>query len=103
MKTPTEYMEEVKQWANTDDRILALGLIGSHARKQATAKSDIDFVIICEDPLKLIKDLSWISQFGEVKSHIKERWGIVTSIRVFYNDGQEIEFGLKSGQISRLM
>jgi ribosomal protein S18 acetylase RimI-like enzyme len=34
------------------------------------------------------------NRFGTVKSKTKEKWGSVAAIRVFYSDGQEIEFGL---------
>jgi uncharacterized protein len=94
MKKSEKYIEKVGQWAKADNSVLALVLVGSHARQQARSDSDIDFLIICEDITLLEKDISWIDQFGKVKSHNKEHWGTVTSVRVFYADGQEVEFGL---------
>ena len=89
-------LEKVRQWACAEDKISALALVGSHARQQARPDSDIDFVIISDDVAQFEKDISWINQFGTIKSQTKEKWGIVTAIRVFYTDGQEIEFGLAS-------
>lgn len=71
---------------------MALG--GSHARNEARPDSDIDFLIICHDISQLVDDLTWVKRFGEIASCGKEQWGVVTSIRVVYADGQEIEFGL---------
>jgi hypothetical protein len=94
MHKAEKYIEKVRLWLNGDDNVLALALVGSYARKQARPDSDIDFLIICEDITLLEKDISWIDQFGKVKSHNKEHWGTITSVRVFYADGQEVEFGL---------
>lgn len=94
MKEPEKYIKEVKQWASSCVTVQALALIGSHARNEAKPDSDIDFLIICDDKSKLIDDIAWVNKFGEVISCTKEEWGIVTSIRVSYRDGQEIEFGL---------
>ena len=94
MKKPRQYIEEITQWAVSIDAIRALALVGSHARNQARPDSDIDFLFLCEDKEVLLQDLSWISQFGKITSYSREEWGMVTSIRVFYQDGQEIEFGV---------
>jgi ribosomal protein S18 acetylase RimI-like enzyme len=91
-----KYVEKVRQWACTEDKILALALVGSHARQQARPDSDIDFVIISDNIALLEKNVLWLNRFGTVKRQAKEKWGNVTTIRVFYTDGQEIEFGLTS-------
>jgi predicted nucleotidyltransferase len=96
MDKAEKYIEKVRQWACAEDKISALALVGSHARQQARPDSDIDFVIISDDAAQFEKDISWINRFGPVQSQAKEKWGIVTAIRVFYIDGQEIEFGLTS-------
>ena len=96
MNKAEEYIEKVWQWACAEDKISALALVGSHARRQARPDSDIDFVIISDDAAQLEKDISWLNRFGTVKRQTKEKWGSVTAIRVFYIDGQEIEFGLAS-------
>jgi len=91
-----KYIEKVRQWACGEDRVSAMALVGSHARQQAKLASDIDFVIISDDVARLEKDISWTNLFGMVQRQTKEKWGNVTVIRVFYVDGQEIEFGLAS-------
>jgi len=93
-KAPKKYIEEVTEWASSYEAVIALALVGSHARNEARPDSDIDFVLICRNISNLLTELSWIEKFGQVKSHGLENWGIVTSIRVVYGDGQEVEFGL---------
>jgi predicted nucleotidyltransferase len=102
MNMPEKYIKKVQRWAYYNEGILGLALIGSYARHQAKPESDIDFMIICGENLKLENDLSWINRFGKVKSCNIENWGIVTSIRVFYKDGQEIEFGIASKEWANL-
>ncbi len=94
MNKAETYIEKVRQWVYAEDKVSALALVGSHARQQAGPASDIDFVIISGDVAQLEKDDSWLNQFGTVACQVKEKWGSVTAIHVFYADGQEIEFGL---------
>jgi predicted nucleotidyltransferase len=93
-KEPEKYIREVTEWASSCNAILALALVGSHARNKARSDSDIDFVLICEDMSHLLDNLAWIEQFGKVKSHMLEDWGVVTSVRVVYINGQVVEFGI---------
>ena len=76
--------------------VLSVILVGSHARNAAREDSDIDLVIISDEPLKLLEDLDWIDSLGEVISWDREDWGLVQSIRVFYKDGSEVELGITS-------
>ena len=36
----------------------------------------------------------WTQRFGDIKTQTIECWGVVTSLRVIYVDGCEIEFGI---------
>lgn len=94
MKHSDKYIREVTLWAQSCSNIRALALVGSHARHEARPDSDIDFVLICDDTSYLLGNLSWIELFGEVTSLKVEYWGVVTSVRVVYVDGQEAEFGI---------
>lgn len=100
--TAQAYIERVRQWAQSDDRVLALALVGSHACHAARPDSDIDFVIICRDQPGMARDTSWVRRFGEPVSCAEEDWGTVTSIRATYADGQEIEFGLAAASWAAL-
>jgi len=96
MKKSLKYINNFTRWAQSNHSILALALVGSHAGNTARPDSDIDFVILCTDKSALLKDTSWVTAFGEVMSCNNEEWGVVTSLRVFYRDGQEVEFGIAS-------
>ena len=87
-------IESVRRWAELRDDILGLALVGSHARGEARPDSDIDFLVLCADPARYLAHPEWVSAFGEVASLAFEDWGKVQSIRVHYQDGPEVEFGI---------
>ncbi len=91
-----DFINQVIDWAKSEEGVLGVALVGSHARGEARLDSDIDFVIISSDPCRYVDDSSWICSFGEIKSCKTEDWGILTSLRVFFIDGLEVEFGLSS-------
>lgn len=88
------FIDSVRRWAEVRNDILALAVVGSHARGDARADSDIDLVLICSDPTRYLADPSWASAFGTVTDLVTEDWGLVQSVRVFYQDGPEVEFGI---------
>ena len=96
-REPEKYIAKVTDWASSCVNIVALALVGSYARNQSRPDSDIDFVLICDDPLHLLNNLSWIEQFGKVTTYKLEDWGTITTVRVVYADGQEVEFGIAPG------
>jgi hypothetical protein len=51
-------------------------------------------VILCKNPKIFIGQTDWIAEFGLVKNKAIEDWGKVTSMRVWYEEGLEVEFGL---------
>jgi len=88
------FLEEVSVWARTQPDIVALILVGSHARCTATDDSDVDLMILVEDVAKRIANWAWIFNFGEVRAVMRETWGRVETIRVFYENSIEAEFNL---------
>ena len=93
-----QFLNEVTQWASTRADIQALALVGSYARGAAKATSDVDLVVIARKPKRYLHNLNWIKHFGSVKKHQIEDYGLLTSVRVWYVDGLEIEYGL-TGEI----
>lgn len=88
----------VVDWASTESNVLAVGLAGSHARGTATATSDIDLVLVADEPNVLLDDPDWLEQFGEVDRLADEDWGVLQARRVHYRAGPEIEFGVVGRQ-----
>jgi len=70
--------------------------VGSHARGDARPDSDLDLIILADDPINYIADPSWARRFGSIERHRIEDWGKVTSLRVWYEGGPEVEFGFST-------
>jgi predicted nucleotidyltransferase len=87
------FLKNVSYWAETQPNIHEVFLVGSQARGEAKADSDVDLVILCKDPKPYLENLEWIGEFGKLKRKTVEDWGRVTSVRVWYKSGLEVEFG----------
>jgi predicted nucleotidyltransferase len=81
-------------WARGRAEIRAVVLVGSHARGMARPDSDVDLVILSVRPEMLLIDHAWIRTFGTVLRETREDWGQLQSIRVWYDHGPEVEFGV---------
>lgn len=88
------FLEAVAAWAAGRVDIQAVALVGSYARDAAREDSDIDLVLLVDDPAQYLRNTAWTGQFGAVERQQVEDYGKVTSLRVFYQDGPEVEFGL---------
>lgn len=90
-----ELIAKVATWAQCDDRVIAAGVCGSHARGEARPDSDIDFLILTTGSRSLLEDRSWIYELGSdarVAGPVED-YNLVQSIRVFYG-ATEAEFGV---------
>ena len=96
--TADELVKAVTSWAEDQADIVSVALVGSYARGNARSDSDVDFVIQCTRPERYLKDLVWISEFGVAQSVSIEDWGIVQSVRVYYANGPEAEYGITSSE-----
>jgi predicted nucleotidyltransferase len=88
------FLHRIVKWAELQPDLLALALVGSHARGDANPESDIDLILLAQEPKVYLKEQDWVSHFGDPVRVIEEDWGRVTSLRVFYAGGLEVEFGL---------
>ena len=102
MKPVAEILSEVRSWATSQAGLIAVALVGSHARGAAGPDSDVDLVLLCDAPDDFVRDTSWVRGFGEVRAIQVEQWGRVTSLRVHYRDGVEVEFGLTTSKWAEL-
>ena len=93
--TPLDrFLEDVLRWAEARPDLEGVALLGSHARGQARADSDIDLLLISCDVRPYLDDPSWVETFGEVDRTEQEVWGDTRSVRVWYRDGREVEFAI---------
>ena len=89
-----DFIKTVKRWAASKIDIHAVALVGSYARGAAALKSDIDLVIIMDDPRSYLENTDWLQNFGMPEKQELEDYGLVTSLRAWFHDGKEVEFGL---------
>ena len=89
-----QFLREITDWAFTRPDLLALAVVGSHARGVASPTSDLDLVMIATDPAPYLHNTDWVHQFGMVEKQQIEDYGLLTSLRVWYTAGPEVEFGL---------
>ncbi len=86
--------EQIKAWAAQQQDIEAVLLVGSYARGTARADSDVDLVILTTQPERYLRSVAFAETFGIISRSTKEDWGRVTSMRVWYQDGLEVEYGV---------
>jgi predicted nucleotidyltransferase len=88
-----DFIEDFMRWSSIRADIRAVALVGSYARNAATETSDVDLVIIVDDPQKYLTNLEWTKVFGIAIAQQIEEYGMLTSLRVWYESGLEIEYG----------
>src|SRR5262249_12344718 len=91
---PQMLLTRLADWAESHVDVVAIALVGSHARGTARPDSDVDLVILAEHPRRYLEDTAWTRQFGDVVALERENWGMVQALRATYADGLEVEFGL---------
>jgi predicted nucleotidyltransferase len=87
------FLQRVCDWARGQSHIASVILVGSYARGQASPSSDVDLVLRVEDPDAFIHNRAWASDLGDVVRTELEDWGRVQSVRVWYAEGLEVEYG----------
>jgi len=88
------FLDTFVPWASAQEDIQAIALVGSYARGAARDDSDIDLVLLTDEPQKYLEDLKWMERFGPVEKHQTENYGKLISIRVWYQNGVEVEYGI---------
>ena len=81
-------------WASDRPDVQGVALVGSYARGEARDDSDIDLVILTDRPQQYLNDLRWIERFGEAEKTQVEDYGRLQSLRVWYRNGVEVEYGI---------
>ena len=87
-------LQAVGCWAASTPGVRAVALVGSHAAGRACPDSDVDLVVLADDPAGLLAERGWLEGFGALASLAVEDWGAVNSLRARYRAGLEVEWGL---------
>jgi hypothetical protein len=88
-----QLLSEFSGWAASKPDILAVALLGSYSRNEATGSSDVDLLIVASEPKIYVQDTRWAQCFGTISRQQLENYGKVTSLRVWYSGGHEVEYG----------
>ena len=87
-------IEALRQWAQEETSIESVILVGSWARGTNRPDSDMDLCILTARREGLLAENHFPSLFGKVCRQQTEYYGACTSVRVWYEGGAELEFGL---------
>jgi predicted nucleotidyltransferase len=89
-----DFFNELKEYARNIFHIESIFIVCSYERGTNKENSDLDIVIITSNKSDMIANHDFIQKFGEVYKQQTEYYGACTSIRVWYKDGKEVEFGI---------
>lgn len=97
-----DFIEDFMRWSTKRKDIRAVALVGSYARLAANESSDVDLVIIVEEPGEYLNNTEWTRVFGMVITKKIEEYGKLTSLRVWYESGLEIEYGFTTREWAKV-
>jgi aminoglycoside 6-adenylyltransferase len=87
----------VTDWAAERDDVAALVLVGSQARGDVPADrwSDLDLILLLDDPSPYTEESAWIREFGEpVLTFLEATMDGHWERRVLYETGEDVDFVL---------
>ena len=87
-------LERVTTWARERPDVRGLALVGSYARGAARPDSDVDLVLLTDDPASYIADADWATELGASKIVRTQAWGPLTERRLLLPSGLEVEVGV---------
>jgi aminoglycoside 6-adenylyltransferase len=101
VNTPVELLvAAVADWAADRDDVRAAVLVGSQARADLPADrwSDLDLLLVVDDPAPFLEDATWVADFGESTLTFLEPTAVGGRVerRVLYSDGQDVDFAIVS-------
>lgn len=89
-----KFLNKLKKYAINEPYIESVIMVGSYARGTNTPNSDLDLCIITTNKKEMVHKSDFIGKFGEYEKIQTEYYGPCTSIRVWYKNGPEVEFGI---------
>ena len=88
-------LERVPAWASARVDVTAVALVGSWARGEEGPGSDVDLVVLTEDPLAYTEGDDWIEPLAPGASLVRTGdWGAVVERRLRLPSGLEVEVGV---------
>lgn len=82
-------------WAAAREDVVALALVGSWARHAGRSSSDVDLVVLSDDPVAYIEREDWIEGLVSGAELVRTGdWGGVVERRLLLPSGLEVEVGI---------
>jgi aminoglycoside 6-adenylyltransferase len=89
-------LDKLLRWAETQPDILAVMVVGSHARVHHPADewSDLDLILVAADPVQYLSDTHWLLNIGSYWCTFVERTSTGEPIgrRVLFEGGLDVDF-----------
>ena len=89
-----EFISRIKEWAANESLVESIILVGSYVRGTQKSDSDIDVVIVTNNKQRYIQNPEIFNFYGEIEKINIEFYGECASIRVWYKNGLEVEYGM---------
>jgi predicted nucleotidyltransferase len=87
-------LERVTTWASRRADVRGLMLVGSWARGEPGADSDVDIVLLSTEPARYAERDDWLEELGPVRLVRTASWGVITERRLALPGGLEVELGV---------
>jgi len=96
MRLADETLARIGDWARVQDDVQAVILLGSQARTEHKADqwSDIDVVLIADDPDRYLGSSDWLEDLGSPLVTVVEPWALGGGLerRVLFRSGMDVDF-----------
>ncbi len=96
------FFKDFLDWANAEENINGIFLVGSYASDRAKETSDVDLIIITDEPFLYLTNNYWIEVFGKTTIVKDEDWGLLKTKRAYFDNGLEIEFNITTNEWMRV-
>lgn len=95
------FLSTLDNWVQANSQILSCGIVGSYARDEAKPSSDVDVCLLVTDVSEFLDNHNWIRAFGSAEKVIRETWGPVETLRVYFEE-LEVEFNFSKPSWARV-
>ena len=90
-------LRDATVWASTRRDVAGVALVGSWARGTASDESDVDLVLLTDDPTGYTHREDWVAElFPSAQLMRTGDWGAIVERRLLLPSGLEVEVGVGS-------
>jgi pimeloyl-ACP methyl ester carboxylesterase len=89
-------LDSLEGWSRRRPDVRALALVGSWARNEARPGSDLDLVLLSDDPTRYLERDGWAQELGAKRVTPPTVWGVLTERRLHMPSGLEVDVAIGS-------